>query len=356
MTVIALLASTAALVALVGGALGYRALLRRRVARALAIDTPNGIDEERFVRIGGIDQWVQIRGEDRDNPVLLVLHGGPGSPYAIFTPLLRSWEKHFTVVQWDRRGAGKTLRRNGRAGCGELTFAGMVDDAVEVTEFLLRHLDKEKVIVLAGSMGTLVGVPLVQRRPDLFAAYVGTDNYVDMLRNEAVSYQSALERASAAGNAKAVAALERIGADPTRWDLRAWGVKMRWAMATDPVTPDAATKLIFPLVLTAPFYSLRDVLAVGSGFEYTKREMFTQFMAYDARRFGTRFEVPFFLLQADRDVLTVTGLAEEYFAEVEAPTKALALIEDASHFCAFTRPERFLAALLTHVRPVAAPA
>jgi hypothetical protein len=71
------------------GGLAYRQVRQRRAARALAIDTPNGIVEHRFVTVGGIDQWIQSRGEDRDNPVLLVLHGGPGWPNAVFT--LRSW-------------------------------------------------------------------------------------------------------------------------------------------------------------------------------------------------------------------------------------------------------------------------
>jgi pimeloyl-ACP methyl ester carboxylesterase len=332
------------------GGLAYRAVRRRRVAKTLTIATGNGIVEQRFVRIGGVDQWIGIRGEDRDNPVILVVHGGPGSPYSIFTPLLRSWEKHFTVVHWDRRGAGKTLGRNGKAGCGELTFDGMVADGIEVAEFLRRHLRKEKVILLAGSMGTLIGVPLVQRRPDLFSAYVGTDQYVNMAHNEALSYRMTLDRVRAAGNAKAVAALEKIGADPSRWDVAAWGVKMNWTMKTDPVKPNAVTKLLFPLALTSPTHSLRDVVHLGAGFAYSQRQMFDEFMAYDARRYGTRFDVPFFIFQGETDVLTLTTLAQEYLAEVEAPTKALALIRNASHFAAFTQPDQFLTELLTHVR------
>jgi pimeloyl-ACP methyl ester carboxylesterase len=290
----------------------------------------------------------------RDNPVLLVLHGGPGSPYSIFTPLLRSWRKHFTMVHWDRRGAVRTLGRNGRAGSGEMTSDRMVDDAVEVAEFL-RGLRKDKLILLVGSMGTLVGVPLVQRRPDLFSGYVGTDNYVEMTRNEALGCRMALDRVHAAGNTRAVAALEKIGPDPSRWDARAWGVKMQWTMGTDPVTPNGATKLVLRLLLTAPTHTLRDVKHRLTGFAYTRNRMFEQFMAFDARRLGTRFEVPFFLFQGDSDVVTLTGLAEDYFAGVRAPTKDLVRIDNASHFCAFTRPDQFLRELLTHVRPLASP-
>lgn len=351
-----ILASAAGIVAVAGiGGLSYREVRQRQIAKAQTIEAPNGIVEEHYLQIGGVDQWVGIRGEDRDNPVLFVLHGGPGSPYAIFNKLLRPWERHFTVVQWDRRGAGKTLARNGKAACGELRFDSMVSEAIEVTEFIRRHLRKDKVILLAGSMGTLIGVPLVQRRPDLFHAYVGTDQYVDMVRNEATSYQMTLDRVRAAGKARAVTTLERMGGDPTRWNLRAWNVKMQWTMQTDPVTPGLTTKLLFPLVLTSPLYSLRDVYRLGVGFEHSKRQQFAQFMAYDAHRFGTSFKVPFFIFQGDTDVLTVTGLAEEYFAEVEAPTKEFAHIKGAGHFAAFTQPGQFLTELLARVRPLAAP-
>jgi hypothetical protein len=79
--------------------------------------------------------------------------------------------------------------------------------------------------------------------------------------------------------------------------------------------------------------------------------MFPELRAWDARRLGSRLEVLFFLFQGERDVVTLTGLATEYFDEVQAPTKGLALIGDAGHFAAFTQPDRFLAELLTQVRP-----
>jgi pimeloyl-ACP methyl ester carboxylesterase len=338
----------------VGGVV-WRTARQRRVAKALEITTPNGIVEQHFVRVGGIDQWVQLRGEDRANPVLLVLHGGPGWPNAVFTLPLRPWEQHFTVIQWDHRGAGKTLGRNGKAGSGEMTFDRRVADAVELLEFLRQHLGVDKVVVLAESMGTLTGLPLAKRRPDLISALVVTDLIVDMACNEARKYQLTLERLRAAGNAKGVAALEEIGDDPTRWDLAAWNTNMAWAFSTNLPTPNLDRRLLFPLALSSPIYSLRDLATLFVGFQWSTAQMFEELTAYDAWRLGTRFEVPFFLFQGETDVVTLTTLAEEYFEEVEAPTKGLALIPDAGHFAAFTQPERFLAELLARVRPLASP-
>jgi pimeloyl-ACP methyl ester carboxylesterase len=273
----------------------------------------------------------------------------------VFTLPLRSWEKHFTVVQWDHRGAGKTFRRNGKKGSGAMTFDRRVSDAVELTEFLRQRLAKDKVVLLAEAMGTLAGVPLVKRRPDLFHAVVVTDLYVDMSRNEALKYQMTLERVREAGNTKAVAALERIGPDPAACNLRAWNVNMNWAFKTNVPTPNLFPKLLLPLVLSSPIYTLRDIYEVFVGFHWSTAQMFEEIKAYDARRIGTRFELPFFLFQGESDVITLTTLAEEYFDEAEAPTKGSALIKDAGHFAAFTQPDQFLTELLTRVRPLAGP-
>jgi pimeloyl-ACP methyl ester carboxylesterase len=303
------------------------------------------IHEDGYVTIGGVEQWLQIRGKDKANPVLLVVHGGPGSPYSLFTPVLREWERHFTVVHWDRRGCGRTLRHNGRPPAAELTFDRLVDDGIEVAEHLCRSLRQDRVMLMAGSLGTLVGLPMAHRRPDLFSAYIGTDFYVNMLDNERIGRRETLERLRASGNRRGVAALERIGDDPASWNVKQWGTRMEWSMATDPVSPNVILKLIFPLLLRNPDYSLIDAWHWLKGFGDVRDAMFDQFMAFDARDLGTTFPIPFYLLQGAQDVVTLTAPAIEFYNQVQAPTKQLRLIEGASHFCAFTEPAAFLAAL-----------
>ncbi|OHV36010.1 MULTISPECIES: alpha/beta fold hydrolase [Pseudofrankia] len=306
------------------------------------------VRDDHYATINGVEQWLQIRGEDRSNPVLLVVHGGPGSPYSVFTPVLRDWERTFTVVHWDRRGCGRTRRRGGapkRAELTELTFEQQVADGIEVAEHLRRRLDKEQIVLMAGSMGTILGLPMALRRPDLFSAYVGTDLYVDMVANERLGWRDTHERLQAAGNRRGVAALERIGDDPARWTVKQWGTRMQWSMATDPASPNVIFKLIFPLLLRNPDYSLVDAWNWLRGFREIRDAMFTEFMRFDARLVGTSFEVPFFLIQGAQDVVTLTAPAVAYFEQVRAPAKKLILIDGAGHFCACTRPAAFLDAL-----------
>jgi pimeloyl-ACP methyl ester carboxylesterase len=333
-------------------ALAYRKLQQRRIGRGLRITSPRALVEERFVRLGGIEQWIGLRGEDRANPLLLMLHGGPGFPYSPLSPRLRAWEKHFTVVQWDRRGVGKTLARNGKAGTGELTFTRMIDDGIELTEYLRARFGQEKIILLSSSMGTLVGLPMAQRRPELFAAYVGTDFNVSVLRNELRSHPQVLAQLLAAGDHKAVAALERMGGDPQRWSVGDWSLKQRLTAKTISDGPRFNELLLLPL-LCEPGRSLRELWHTVQGLELSSAQLFGQFMTFDAWEVAPRLEVPFFMFQGEDDRFTLTELAEEYFRDVMAPAKRIALIGDAGHFAAFTQPEQFLAQLLAHVRPLA---
>jgi pimeloyl-ACP methyl ester carboxylesterase len=340
--------SLAGLIALaVVAALGYRRVCQRRAARALVIGSPHGIAESGYVTIGGIGQWIQIRGEDVGNPVLLFLHGS-GMTMTPFTPVYREWEKHFTVVQWDRRGAGRTLRRNGKQG-DRLTFDLMASDGIEVTEYLCRRLHTGQVILVGHSQGSVVGVKMAQRRPDLFCAYVGTGQIADMARNEAGSYSLALERARAAGSAKAVRELEKAGPPPYP-TARAWLIKQRWSFETDPELR-AWGKKSLRMVLTAPHRSLRDVWLFNTAFTFYPQPLYEETMRWSAAAEGTRFAVPFFIFQGDADQHTLTSVAQEYFAAVEAPAKDLVLLPGGGHCAVLMQPGTFLAELRARVGP-----
>jgi hypothetical protein len=112
--------------------------------------------------------------------------------------------------------------------------------------------------------------------------------------------------------------------------LRPWEQHMAWAFRTNVPTPNLDRRMLFPLALSSPIYTLRDLFSLFTGFQWSTGQMFEELRAYDARRLGPRLEVPFFLFQGERDVVTLTTLAEEYFQEGEAPTKELALIPDAA--------------------------
>jgi len=340
-----------ALIALVfTSAVLYRALCQRRTNQILAIRTQSGIAEGRFVPINGAAQWVQIRGDDRSNPILLIV-SGHGLSMRAFAPLFRSWEQRFTLAQWDRRGIGRTMIRHGKTGCETWTLDLLAEDGIQVAEFLCQRLRQGKIILVGLSQGTAIALLMVKRRPDLFHAYVGAGQIVDMLRNETISYRAAIERARTTNNTKALKALEVIGAPPYP-AVKTWLIKQRWGVV---LAPEMATwrPLVLRMTLFAPQYSPRDIYHAFTDVLFMPQPFYEQYMAFDARSLGTSFSLPFFIFHGDSDVLTPTVLAQDYFATVTAPTKALVLLKGGGHIALLTQPEQFLQALVTYVRPLA---
>lgn len=238
----------------VAGILGHRALKRSRNASLMKIDTRNGIDEQGFVRIGGIEQWISIRGEDLANPVILELHGGPGASTAIFGPRTRSWEKHFTLVRWDMRGALKTLGHNGPQEQGEMTFDRIYADAVEVTDHIRTRLGVDKVVLLGQSYGSAFGLRLAREFPERYSAYVGTDqNIHDAGRDDSV-HQALLTRLRAAGKRKDLAAVEALHPDGQQWTARERAMHAKLLATSDPLTLDTMKKVVMGSLWLSPLH------------------------------------------------------------------------------------------------------
>lgn len=342
---IAVVIATAVVAAVALAALGYRRIRQYQVGRTLAVDATHGISEGRYVRAGGVDQWIQIRGEDRSNPILLIA-AGAGLPMEPFTGTFRQWERHFTVVFWDRRDVGRTRGRNGKAGSQSWTFDQLADDGIEIIEFLRRHLGQDKVTLVGHSQGSIVGALIAGRRPDLLHAYVGTAQITDMDRNERLTYDLALKRAHAVGNRKAVRALEAV--PPPYLTTKAWFVKQRWSFATDAEASPWQRKAP-AAALFWPRYGLADVYRSTLGVLFLPPRLFTATMACTPEALGTSFEVPVFILQGEDDEHTLPSLAREYLSSVDAPAKEFVLLPGTGHMSFLTRPDLFLTELLNRV-------
>jgi pimeloyl-ACP methyl ester carboxylesterase len=330
-----------------------RKIRQASIAANLKIERPRGIVEQGYVSIGGCDQWISIRGEDENNPALLILHGGPGCSYSIFTPHLRAWEKHFTIVQWDQRGSGRTLAHRGKRRSGKISFEQLTRDAIEVAEYVRTRLGKDRIFLIASSLGSTFGIRVARVRPDLLYAYIGTDQNVGMGRASDENHQAILERLRALRLSKGVKTLERIGSDPARWSADDFEAVARWTMKSDPEGFKRTMKLLKDAVWYAPRWKLRDIRTFVAGMRYSLEQLLPEITQYDAWKEGTHFQIPFFIFQGEADVLTSPKLAQSYFEDVTAPVERFVLIADAGHFAAFMQPDQFLCQLFLHVRPLA---
>ena len=324
--------------------------LKKRNAATFAIKTANGIDESSYVTIGGIEQWVTIRGEDRANPVLLFLHGGPGdvtSPwsYGIFRP----WLKYFTLVQWDERGAGRTLAKNGPSIGPTITLDRMTQDGVELTEYLRKHLAKEKIFIVGHSFGTILGTRIVRAKPDLFYAYVGTGQAGDSSRNYFVAYDALVKHAEAVGNQDALEELRHAGPPPY---ADGTGYRVQWKWANRFERADEWLNGTIGLLLVSPGYSVEDFSNTEAGESLSAEQLVPQTSSLKPKDIGLEFALPVFVIQGNADFTTPTSLAQEYVATLKAPRKEFVTI-DGGHFSVFMNSDQFLKELVARVRPIA---
>jgi pimeloyl-ACP methyl ester carboxylesterase len=324
--------------------------LRERNARDYAIDTKRGIDEASFVPIGGIEQWVTIRGRDRSNPVLLFVHGGPGDVTSLFSlPYFFAWEKDFTVVQWDERGAGRTFGRSGPSVKPTMMLDRIAQDGTELADYLCKHLGKRKIVVVAHSFGTILALKIVQARPELFAAYVGTGQVADETREYTVAYLALLRKAENARNEEAIAELKAAGPPPYA-DGKGFQVQRKWSNRFEHADEFLAGTMT--LSLSAPGYTVRDVLDDFDGQSFSGEALVPQARSQTMRDLGLQFTVPMFFFEGTEDFTTPTTLARDYMQALHAPVKEFVPIPG-GHFAVFMNSDEFLRQLVVRVRPLA---
>lgn len=142
-------------------------LFIRRVPR---IHSKHAISELLKINIGNVEQWIYIRSENRHNPILFMLHGGPGTGHIGFIrKFQQSLEKHFVVVQWDQRGAGLSYSTN--IPLASMNINQLVNDAIEITHYILKLFKRKELYVIGHSWGTILGMLAVSRAPHLYKRY-----------------------------------------------------------------------------------------------------------------------------------------------------------------------------------------
>lgn len=292
------------------------------------------VDEQAYVEIGGLKQWVVVEGADCANPVVLIVHGGPGNPNTPFAhTLFGDWAKAFTIVQWDQRGSGKTYLANKPAENETLTMQRLTADGVEMARWATQRFGKRQVILMGGSWGSALATNMAMAAPDLFSAYVGTGQLVDYQANLKIGYARATALAKAAGDTDALAKLEALGPPP--WtNPRAFGILRRITRKDEALKTDAPPAGWFKF---APGY---DTPEYEAAYEAGEDYSFFQFVGakgdgigpgIDLRKLGMRFAMPVYLIQGEEDLVTPPEISKAYFDEIVAPKKEYLLLPRVGH-------------------------
>jgi pimeloyl-ACP methyl ester carboxylesterase len=293
-----------------------------------------GLDEQRFVTVGGIEQWLTIKGDDCSNPAVLFVHGGPGNPLSPYAgAIYAGWEKEFTLVQWDQRGAGKTFARNLPLPGATLTIEEMTRDGIGIAETVSHLLGKKKIIITGGSWGSVLAVHMIRSRPDLFHGYVGVSQLVSKVENLEASYVNVLALARAAGDTATITTLESLGAPPWK-NPRHFGVLRRATRVYEKKTATPAPAgwwVPAPDYATATFATDSEAAEDYSFLQYVGMNDDGMLARVDLRSLGSRFDVPMYFVHGDEDLVTVKDVATRYFHTIEAPAKEFIAVPAAGH-------------------------
>jgi pimeloyl-ACP methyl ester carboxylesterase len=302
------------------------------------------IDESRFVRIAGKDHWISIRGENRANPVILVLHGGPGSVLSPYSDsLFKQWYKDFVIVNWDQRGAGKTFGKNAPDTLAEdyflkepLVFKQMLKDGLELTKYITRYLDKKQLIVLGGSWGSLLGLRMVQESPSLFSAYVSSAQVVSFPKNYDYAYRYLLKETEQTQAKEVAEKLKELGPPPysspkqlgqflrllRHWERRSVQPVTAhfWSMNPDYDTPKDQKHRFMGDDYSFLYFSGHEKLGIRP-----------LAMHIDFSKMNPSFKVPLYFVSGEFDILTSIDVLKPWFERIEAPDKELYIVKGAGH-------------------------
>lgn len=336
---------TAGVVVLLVGFIAIRAALPTWTPR---IGTADSIARLETVQLGGVQQSILIRGRNTSNPVLLFLHGGPGfGMIAAARTFSAPLEERFVTVHWDQRGAGKSY--DPAIPAESMTIDQFVADTRELIEILRRRFGAAKLYLIGHSWGSILGVCTIQRYPELFHAYVGIGQVVDMQRSEQLSYDFVLDQARKARNATALHELADV--HPPYPHGQGLGIQRAWLTRFGGYTY-AGSRSTFTdalsfglLLLVAPEYSLTDTHHYLDGVMRSADLMWDEVMQVNFPETAPRLDVPLYFFTGRHDHCTASELAARYYEQVEASQKEIVWFEKSGHFPHIEEPEEFTKAI-----------
>jgi pimeloyl-ACP methyl ester carboxylesterase len=302
---------------------------------------PGSVAEITTVPLGGHEQTVMLRGRSADNPVLLYLAGGPGGTDLGAMRADVGLEQHFVVATWEQRGVGKSYATLDPVET--LTLEQMMEDTVELTNYLRERFDEEKVYLVGNSWGTVLGVLVVQQYPELFHAYVGTGQMVSPRETDIMFYEDTLAWAEETGNANLAATLRENGPPPydNLLDYEpAIAYEHDWNYY-----PELDMSKEMPNNLFVPENTLMDRINGLRSFLDTFSILYPQIQEIDFRQDIPALEVPVTLVIGAHEARGRAVLAEAWFEMLDAPSKELVVFEHSGHRPSFEQPAAFVSVM-----------
>lgn len=309
---------------------------------------PGSIAEIVYLRLGGLDQWVMIRGKSIANPILILLHGGPGFPeMRLFRTFNAPLEDHYVVVYWEQRGTDKSY--TGNIPPSSMTVEQFLSDLDELVDIVCGHFRKDKVVLYGHSWGSVLGVLYASRFPNKVAAYVGTGQIGDWLASERASYAFVLAEAERRNNQRAVRELQAIGNPPHTFDKML--IQRKWLTGFVGIVRSMSMWRFSRILLGGPESSIIDLPNILRGCLWSPKLMWEEISSLDLTKTVPTLQMPVFFFVGRHDHVVDGETSAAYFETLSAPSKQFVWFEESAHEPAVEEADKFNAAMAELVLP-----
>lgn len=305
------------------------------------------ISEKVFVKIGGVEQGMFLRGKDIKKPVLLFVHGGPCFPeYFLMEKYPPGFEDSFTVCYWEERGGG--LSYSPDIPLDSMTLEQLTADTIEVTNYLRERFGQEKVYLMAHSGGTTFAIQAAAKAPELYSAYIGIGQITRQGESEKLAYTYMMEQYTLAGNTKRMNQLKEypvlesdsyiipfyksVLRDQSMHELGIGTMRNMDSILKDIVLP----------VMTCKAYTLGEKMNLwASKFSFVKKTKLTdELFAADLTEKVQKLEIPVYFFSGAYDLTVNHELSKSYLEQLEAPVKSFYTFAQSAHSPLFEEPEK----------------
>ena len=303
------------------------------------------LSEKKFIEIGGIQQGFFIRSENPDNPVLLFLHGGPGSPelsYSVAYESSERLEKYFTVCYWEQRGAGMSF--NESIDPGTMTVARMVEDARQITNYLQQRFKQDKIYLMGHSWGSYLGIKIIEKHPENYLAYFGIGQISNQLESEKMAYDYLLKLAAERNDKKTLERLNPFDKNASDFPSDDYLMASRGAMNEYGIGIAHQNISMFNLIMNVMLFK---GYTLSEKINYTKGSLFSLQLFDNVKNdnlfeSSASFDVPVYIMHGKHDYVTSYELVHEYSDAIEAPAKAFFTFKNSAHSPNLEEPEKFV--------------
>lgn len=298
------------------------------------------------ITLGGQDQYIIIRGIDHTKPIMLFLHGGPGSPEVAFIKHYNlDIENDYVMVYWEQRGAGKSFSKH--IPPETMNLEQMISDTRELSEYLARRFNRERIFIMGHSWGSLLGILSAYKHPELYHAYLGIGQVCDQFKGEEISYTWALEQAVERNDRKAIKRLQNLNFPDSNACVDKWidflMIERRYVNRYGGGTTREITGMwpLVKIVLNSRIYTLGEKLSFMKASMFSLESMWLDVINTNLFNEIDTMRVPVYIFHGINDYTTPYPLAKDFFEQLKAPQKNFFSFENSAHSPIMEEPERF---------------